>query len=119
MSEGNALLLALVRRKGSPHALADWLIEHMPAEVRPPGVVACSCESRTLVASVKWFVRDEFGAWLTLTLQWGPVVNGLRQSGLHDVRQCVHFTHSTAGHWLPKYLSDVFIRRKSRKKTAA
>lgn len=113
MSDGNALLLALVRRKGSPHALADWILERVPEVVPPEGVLLLQHIRGTLYAHVYWVYLDGNAAWLSLRLECGVDRRVCRMDAHIDL------SSPDAGHWLAKHLNQTFIRRKPRKKTAA
>ena len=72
MSDGDAMLLALIRRKGSPHALADWLLDHLPSDSPEPDTMSLvAVASRSLYAHV-WIVsRVDDTVWLNLCMVWG------------------------------------------------
>ena len=113
MSDGNALLLALIRRKGSPHALADWILERVPEAVPPEGVLLLQHMRGTLYAHVYWVHRLGNGAWLSLRLESG--VN--RRVNRMDAH--IDLSSPDAGQRLAKHLNQTFIRRKPRKKKTA
>lgn len=113
MSDGNALLLALIRRKGSPHALADWILERVPEAVPPEGVLLLQHMRGTLYAHVYWTHRIGNGIWLSLRLEWG----GDRR--LSRIHAHIDLSSPDAGRQLAKHLNQTFIRRKPRKKNPA
>ncbi len=111
MTDGDALLLALVRRKGGPHALADWLLERLPAEDfeedldRP---CVCAVRSRTLLCVVRFEVRRDTKVWVKMFLYYK---GGGRA---RDYTPCffLDLTRPDEAAWLAKYLDITFNRRK-------
>lgn len=106
MSDGEALLLALVRRKGSPHALADWLLERVPEHITPRNTVALRFVYGTLYAHVKWEIRNGGGVWVGLLLKWG------RKPRRNGILAFIDVDKPDAGCRLAQHLNETFIRRR-------
>lgn len=112
MSDGDALLLAVVRRKGGAFALADWLLDRVPVEnFRPtdqPGYIV-EVKSRSLTAAIRFAARNDNGVWVRLSLMHG------RQT-LRMVAPLVWIDLASpgAGLLLARHINEVFIRRRRR-----
>lgn len=113
--EGEALLLALVRRKGSPAALADWLLERVPDDDfvedldphKNPWLLYV--RSRTLVAALTFAARKDSGLWVRMWL------NYRHQGHMKTYGPCFHIDLASpdCGRWLAQYLNETFLRRHS------
>jgi hypothetical protein len=111
MSDGEALLLALVRRKGSAAALADWLWERMPA-VLEGYRLAIVVGSRGMVAEVWWLARLPDAVWVNLVFRYMRKGKERYYSPrFHITTEGVTFGR-TGADWLAQYLNETFIRRR-------
>jgi hypothetical protein len=110
VSDGTALLIALTRRKGSPAALADWLLERVPETVPPGGQFVLGYVYGPTLARVEWAARVESAVWVRMVFKWG--VNGMGC----DCKFHVDLTSPQAGYWLAKYLNETFIRRRAKRR---
>lgn len=111
--EGAALLLALVRRKGSAHALADYLLERVPTTDEDDTEWVVYVKSRTMTAGIGW--DDVTRRTVVVKLRFWYGRDQLDRFFAPDDLVFVALDNPRAGELLAMYLNDVFIRRRRKR----
>jgi hypothetical protein len=120
VSDGDAMLLAIVRRKGSPEALADWLWERIPPADETPlrvgsrGTPAARVRSNGMVAEIYWFLSMRHGAWLRFNFEYGRGAARQEFRPLCFVPTGNYTGWPTGATLLAKHIREVFVKRRKK-----